>query len=422
MTNEMEYLMHLFGCGARGVPASAPKVPVDWERVASLASNQSVTYTTAIALKREDLGCPAATRDRLLTSARGAAVKNLLKTEQMLTVVGRMQAAGIRTLVIKGADVARFYANPELRVSADTDLLVAPADEQAAQDFLLQNGFTLKKQRPDYFNHSIFEHPTIGLVEVHIALLPEMFRHTLTQCWNLDARAMETSQTVTAFDLPIPVLEPTIALLFLTEHMMKHFLYGGTSLRMMMDTALYAIGNAGAIDRQRYADALQETKYAYTVRLIFGALVRYCGIDPDALPLPPAMEEENMQALLDDLELGGWQGVNHEEHAVDAWRYYRYTGARAKHNSDELRKIGQETRREYRHALVPTLREMQLYYPVLFRRKWLYPFCVVRRLISKFWKLLRGGVSSPSTRLDRREELSEAGKARLELFERLDLI
>ena len=422
MTCEMEYLMHLFGCGARGVPASAPRQPVDWERVSSLAVEQSVTYTTAIALKRDALGCPPAIRARLLTSARGAAVKNVLITEQMLTVIGDMQAAGVRTVLLKGADVARFYAHPELRVSADTDLLVAPADEAAAIACLERSGFTLKKKRAPDFNHSVCEHPTLGLVEVHIALLPKMFRKTLTQCWDLDAQALETAQTVTAYETPYLVLDPTINLLFLTEHMMKHFLYGGTSLRMMMDTALYAIGNAGAIDRQRYADALRETKYAYTVRLIFGALVRYCGVDADALPLPPAMDAENLAALLDDLETGGWQGMKHEEHALDAWQYYRYTGARAAQDGRELRQIGRESRREYKRALFPTMREMQQSYPALRRHKWLYPFYVVRRLAEKVLKFFRVGVASPSIKRDRREALSQAGQERLALFERLDLI
>ncbi|MBR2732340.1 MAG: nucleotidyltransferase family protein [Clostridia bacterium] len=418
----MEYLMHLFGCGARGVPASPPKTPVDWERVAKLASDQSVTYTAAIALKRDPLGCPPATRERLLSSARGAAVKNLLKTEQILSVVNAMQAAGIKTLVIKGADVARFYAHPELRVSADTDLLVAPQDEAAALAFLERSGFPLKKKRASDFNHSICAHPTLGLVELHIGLLPQMFRKTLTQCWDLDAHAMETAQTVTAYETTYLALEPTIALLFLTEHMMKHFLYGGASLRMMMDTALYAIGNAGAIDRQRYADALRETKYQYTVRLFFGALVRYCGIDADALPLPPAMEEDAMTALLDDLEAGGWQGMNHEEHALDAWQYYRYTGARDAQDDSELRQIGRESRREYKHAMFPTLRELQRDHPALRKHRWLYPFFVLLRLIGKFFKLLRGGVASPSIKRDRREDLTPDAQARLELFERLDLM
>lgn len=421
MTYEMEYLMQLYACGACGAAAAPPAKPLDWERLVQLAVEQSITYTVAAALRDPQLGCPEALRARLTTSMRGAAVKNAVKTEGMLALVGRMEAAGIRTVIVKGIDAARFYAHPECRVSSDTDLLVAPAQEAAAVEFLRGEGFQMQPRAAES-NHAVGQHPALGMVELHISLLPEAFGRPLLRSWDLDANGLARSGFVTFDGQRYRALAPTDHLLFLTYHMIKHFLYGGISLRMMMDNALYARGNAASIDRARYAAALQETKYDYVVRLIFGAMVRYCGFSPADFPLPPATAEADMLAILDDLEAGGWQGTKHEAAALDAWLYYRYADARASRDRAALRLLGRDERTEYRRALFPPLREMQALYPSLRRHKWRYPFCLLHRLVKKLWLRLQGKGRSPRIRLAEKQTLSPEGQARVALFEQLKLL
>lgn len=79
MTYEMEYLMHLYACGAAGRPAEAPSEAVDWERLISLAVGQSITYTVAMAVKKSQTGCPEAVKRRLLSSLMGASYAKKLK-------------------------------------------------------------------------------------------------------------------------------------------------------------------------------------------------------------------------------------------------------------------------------------------------------------------------------------------------------
>lgn len=181
MTYEMEYAARLFSCGAQGIPAPAPERPVDWEKVVRIAVEQSVTYTVALAMKNNDLGCPPDIRERLTASQRGAAVKNYFKTRRILEIVGEMENSGVPVIIIKGIDAAAAYASPECRVSADTDLLVRPGDEEKALLLLRKRGFetdTRKKHDAD----TMCSHPELGLLELHISLMVESHMNEFPGC------------------------------------------------------------------------------------------------------------------------------------------------------------------------------------------------------------------------------------------------
>lgn len=79
------------------------------------------------------------------------------------------------------------------------------------------------------------------------------------------SRAMRMSEKQEYLGRIYYAMEPTDNLLFLTYHMLKHFIYNGMSLRMMMDNALFAKQHLQSIDRERYVDILDATmiqKYA----------------------------------------------------------------------------------------------------------------------------------------------------------------
>ncbi len=421
MTYEMEYLMHLFSCGAQGLEPKPPQKQLDWEKTASLAVDQSITYTTALPIKKYELGCPESIRSRLTASLRGASIKNAMKTDGILDLVNDFEKAGIHVLIVKGIDVARFYKNPECRVSSDADLFVKKEDEQRALDFLESYGFTMEK-RPKSSNHTECYHPTLGMVELHIQLLQDMFTNSLMKNWRVDEDAFSKCKAEEFSGKKYYALETTDSLLFLTYHMIKHFLYGGMSLRMMMDNAIFAKCNLDLIDKERYKALLEESKHLHFMQAVFGIMVKYCGFSPNDFPIDVIIDDSTGESILNDLEKGGWQGMNYGVAGLDAWYYYRYKHAMNEADENELSEIKGEVQLDYIHKLFPTMTWMKRMYPKLQAKPWLYPFYLIQRLFVKGWKIITGKGRMSKRQIDKETELSESARERIELFKALDMI
>ena len=323
MTYEMEYMTRLFACGALGTEAEPPSQPVDWEKVVRLAVEQSVTYVTALAIRNSETGCPADIKQRLTASQRGAGLRNAIKIERILEIAADMEKAGVRTVFLKGIDAAKNYASPECRVSSDVDLLVAPEDEAKALKLLRGQGFSTEKRKKDDL-HTFCTHPELGILELHISVLTESHMNEFRGSGRLNERAVDRSAMTGYKGISYRALEPTDNMLYLTYHMLKHFTYGGISLRMLMDNVLFSKNNKEQIDLGRYAQELEEARYSRVARLLFGVAVRYLGISPDDLPIAPITDEQGTASVMDDLETGGWEGTkNIAGPSVWAWQYYR---------------------------------------------------------------------------------------------------
>jgi hypothetical protein len=81
-------------------------------------------------------------RAALAADVRAAAIADLLREAELRRVLGRLAAAGIHTLVLKGAALAyTVYRAPHLRPRGDVDLLVAPLDIDAADHALVAGGW-----------------------------------------------------------------------------------------------------------------------------------------------------------------------------------------------------------------------------------------------------------------------------------------
>lgn len=421
MTYEMEYAAYLFACGARGEKAKPPKQPVDWEKVVQIAVDQSITYTVAMAIKNNELGCPDSTRNRLIGSLRGAAVKNSIKIDGILDLVSKLEEEGIRVLIIKGIDVARWYANPECRVSSDTDLLIAPENEEKAYKVLTDFGFQMQERKKNS-NHGIGYHPVLGTVELHVQLMQDSIKNSIVKDWDVDDRAMRMSEKQEYLGRTYYAMEPTDNLLFLTYHMLKHFIYNGMSLRMMMDNALFAKQHLQSIDRERYAESLKKTNYINIMRLLFGAMVKYCGFVTEDFPIEPLFDDEQIDLIMTDLEESGWQGLNNEKERVEAWLYYRLKNAKDTNDRDEIHEIKKEIRSDYYKSLFPSMKRMSEKYPSLKEHKWQYPFCWTHRFFTKgislffsfTWKDQRGETDE--------NKLSDGAQRKLELFKSVGLI
>ena len=98
-----------------------------------------VAYATA---QQRAADLSASERQAIDDVLRPAAAAHMVRAAALSTVLAAFAARGLRALVLKGAAHAALYPAPYLRPRSDDDILVAPADFDAASEHLRELGYT----------------------------------------------------------------------------------------------------------------------------------------------------------------------------------------------------------------------------------------------------------------------------------------
>jgi hypothetical protein len=115
----------------------------------------------------------AATPDgqRLRAAARRSAIVNATREAALASIVARLNAAGVKPLIFKGWAVARRYARPHSRPYGDFDLLVAPAEREAALRILLAHCVaSASKPEEGQFGFADARGQIVAMVDFHHGL------------------------------------------------------------------------------------------------------------------------------------------------------------------------------------------------------------------------------------------------------------
>ena len=312
MTEEFKTLLRIASAGARGC-ALEPNVIKDLnlEKALNLAQEHSVLELVLLALRkcRNEDSSAVLNREQLL-SLRQAISVNAVKKQSILALISEMEASGIPVLLVKGYAVGEYYGYPESRVSTDTDLLIRPEDEQKACAFLVAKGFSVT-QRWSHGHHATAHHEFYGFVEVHVRLYDELVEDIWFGKDMSSGFIQEEPLVVHGRDGVYHTLGITDHLLFLTLHMVKHFILSGISIRMILDIVLYISKNRENIDFDRFWSTMKELKYDQLIHCILWASVNYCGFEQESFPgLDVAFADSpKVDQVLDDLESGGFLGA-----------------------------------------------------------------------------------------------------------------
>lgn len=289
-----------------------------------IAAEQKVLPLAACAmLHGEEEAYSPDIREHCLDALRNSASANMVRRQRILQLIQEMKSAGFHLCVLKGLSVARLYAYPESREAIDTDLLIDPKQEKAIYAFLCQRDFTVKGRRATA-NDGICTHPKYGKIEIHTNLYPE-----LTETAWKDFVAPKDLQSEPWIRIHEPdgsfnTLGHTDQLIFLTLHMVKHFVESGLSIRMMLDTALHFSRFHQEIDVQRFWHTMHALKCDGCVSAVLWIMIRYGGFRvTDFLGIGEVVPE-SMDGILRDLEMGGYMGTKAmQERHESGMEYYR---------------------------------------------------------------------------------------------------
>lgn len=309
---ELKLLCDLISLSAAGAKGKTTQIAVgQWSEILSLSLEHNVISLLACTLLHANEECPEHIRDGALAMLRGRSSENAIRQQRIMALLNELNNAGVSVKLLKGHSLARYYAYPESRDAVDTDIWIGAEDEQKVYDLLEKRGFQIV-ERSLTSHHGICQHKKYGKIEVHVRLYDEIVE-TVWFAGSEEKLVQENYEIVKTQDGQYWTLGPTDQLVFLTLHMVKHFIDGGLSIRMMLDLALHCERNKKQLDYQRYWRTLNQLHYADLVNAVLWILIIYADFSEEVFEGIGACNDSQVKLVLRDLVLGGYMGKNEAE-------------------------------------------------------------------------------------------------------------
>ena len=251
--NDIFFAVLRAGLWEQDLRLEAAPSPEDWQALLQIARSQAVLglfFRGMSHLGSEQLPPPEARLpllaevDRL--ERRAAA---LVRVQEEL--LAHLAEAGLRPLVQKGTEAAKYYARPLLRESGDIDLYFTPAQFTRARELmapgtpLAPDGSLVYRFREVVVEH----HPRYFDLHVRADKLPEV---------------------------PSVIAE----LLLLSAHILKHAIGEGVGCKQLCDMAAALARTDGSYDKAVLRETLRRCGLLRWHRLLCSLLVADLGLDP----------------------------------------------------------------------------------------------------------------------------------------------
>jgi hypothetical protein len=198
-----------------------------WDAVLEGARRHAVAPLLFAGLQDSAASVPTPIIAELRREAVTAARRSLVQAAALARLSRRFAEAGIDVLALKGVPLSlQLYGDPGLRSARDIDLLVDPAQADAAEALLADigynrvgNAFSGRRKRlyRQWFKEAEYVHPVDGALELHHRLtdLPELVPWDFASLWR------ERGE-VSIGGVPVAVLGRKHLTLYLCAHGAEH--------------------------------------------------------------------------------------------------------------------------------------------------------------------------------------------------------
>ncbi len=374
----------------------------EWAALLKLADEQELLplIFDAVFLCPSMSALPSEQKKEYREKTLRAAVRQVVQTNEFLTLMLKAQAQGLDPIVLKGITVRSLYPKPMLRPSVDEDLFVLAEDAEKYHRFFLSEG--LEPDEPDADIHTADElsyhkpqSPTY--IELHMSLFPPD-SDAYGDCNSLFENVSERSVRVQVEDVSLRALEPTDHLLYLICHAYKHFLHSGVGIRQVCDMGMFAGACGGEIDWQRIVRGCASIRIDRFAAALFRIAHRNLGFPLPAVFSGSAVDEG---PLLADMLSGGVYGIVDED---------RLHSGSITLDAVAAQKQGRG-RRGLTASLFPSASSLAGRYPYLRCRPWLLPIAWAQRISGYLKKTHASAAASV-----------EIGEQRVALLKHYDII
>ena len=334
--------------------------------------------------------------------ARGRALYQARATAEFELLYSFLREQGLTPYIMKGIILRNLYPNPELRPSADEDLLIRPEEFPRYHRAMLDYGLELVNLDEDIEKaHEVaYQNKEKHLyIEVHKQPFPPE-SGAYGDLNTLFEGVQDRHMTVTIYGQQFETLAPADHLLYLICHAYKHFLHMGVGIRQVADMALFANTYGEDIDWEYIYKACWSVGIDTFTAALFRIAHKY--LTMNTIPVAFSQIEVDEQPLLEDILAGGLYGT------ADIDRVH---SANMTLNAVAAQKQGRRGSGVW-HSLFPGAAYLQNHFPYAKKHPVLVPIAWAQRLGSY---LARTGTANPA-------ETIRIGQARIELLKQYKVI
>ena len=300
-----------------------------------------------------------------------------MKTDEFLRLYSRLTEQDCKPLVVKGLICRNLYPTPDLRFSADEDILISKEQYDACHQLLVEAGLSTELEDSQRLkDYEVPYHKKDGAlyIELHKSLFPP--ESDAYGDWNrffegAEKRAVEIDGVWT--------LCHTDHLFYLICHAFKHFLHSGFGIRQVCDIVMFANAYGKQVDWQQIYQNCCEIHAEHFAAALFKIGQKYLTFDPEQAAYPDVwknieIDETNM---LEDLLSSGVYGGS--------------TMSR-KHSSNmtleavSADKQGRKAGVSLKNSLFPSAKSLESRYPYLKNHPYLLPCAWFSRILKYGWE------------------------------------
>lgn len=304
MIDEFKNVISIAGLSVFGKNTNSEYDIQDWDQLIQYSCEQTVLPLVWQSLKRTHI-CPTEACNSVEMLAMPMVIEYFLQKEAIINLLAQAEKEGIRTFILKGFVIAESYAEPDARISGDTDILIDKADESAMLHFLKQNSFTAYPREKGK-HHTICVHPRLGQIELHIDFFSEYDQETWLRSIKIEDSLSWHPHKQISPQGEYWTIDPTSHMTFIYLHMLNHFVKTGASLRMFFDVAAFYRSNYDLIDLERFQNVIKKTNGTMLFSAILTVCEKYCGVI--FYSADNNVNDEIVVKILDDLKKGGCNG------------------------------------------------------------------------------------------------------------------
>lgn len=355
----------------------------DWEEVYELAQQHKLELAVYETVYQTESfrKMPQEWRHKWKQQVRYLTVAEMRKVERFWEIYDALVKAGLKPLVIKGVICRFLYKKPYARPSGDEDLLIHKKDAKSCCQVLKKAGMRLENDKESMV--LVFNDTLSGLhLEVHKELFDEgAYSGELFNSWFVGA--FDSTVELEVEGKKIRSMEPTLHMLYLFLHWIKHFIGPGVGVRQICDISKYINSYGYMINWDFIWKKLKKERYDVLCANVLDIGQRYFGLDKKCMQCPEGiLEGADSADLLEDL--------------LDAGIYGSSSTSRLHSSSITLDAVrGKKGRMR---ILFPPVKNIRSRYAFLEKSPWLLPAVWVHRLICYIIEVGRagGGENSPS--------------------------
>ncbi len=243
MEKQAQYLLELLKCAVLETAPCEPDDDIDFKKLFSLAFSHSVANTAYYSIVKlpEDKRPEKSVMDNFEEAFNYALIKESKLSRETNKILSAFEKADIGVIALKGTELKKIYPTPDMRLMFDADILYEPDKRKKACELMESLGFETV-QLGDH--HDIFRKSSMVTIELHRYLTLTISEHYdyFSTIW--DRLKLKEGHT------KIYQMSNEDFYIFMIEHMAKHYSYGGTGIRSVMDIWVYNMHFASALDRE----------------------------------------------------------------------------------------------------------------------------------------------------------------------------